>query len=600
MAITEQEEFEFRLKLENEAKPKLDTATVKGDVTEKAYSTPPPLTPRQERWQQKPFYEKMARGATEAVLGPVRGAGMLLRKPFMSEEDYQARQQELGEMGDYWRESTEGDPLSATGAVFGEVGSLISPMSKISKLNALRKFGLKFGPTAQSIATGIGQGGLSGTVRQSGEVGRGGEFSVPSAGIEALASGVIPSAVKGGIKGANYLAKESAETLGQVPIEGLEMWGSKQGREALKKSWQQELPTAKDMVKKVFNAGKTLPETNQVKAVVSKMPKIDAQPVLQEIDNAINKISLKNTNSPMIAKLKKLKSDWAVAKEAEKKSIMLGEETVLPAKVFQSKDGWKIQGYKKHPNKLGIEKSGPEKSFKTKEEAFDYAKNQMGHRVPKPQDLRVSAESLRNKRIEMDDIIDWTKPGASKMNDLLIGVRRKAEGLLQQNAPKEYQPLMAQYADKINKISKLKSKLGNKNVAEERAFTLLRGVDNDSRQVVKEIVQNFDNTFGTNYVQKAELMHMGRMLGKAGKDKMQVPLWPKGATGNRPLALLAGGAGMPAYASQMLKIPRGAEKAYDYLGGLGRGRYPKARGTIDDLLLQTGRSTVQNTLGGNQ
>jgi len=167
---------------------------------------------------------------------------------------------------------------------------------------------------------------------------------------------------------------------------------------------------------------------------------------------------------------------------------------------------------------------------------------------------KLSAKKYRDMRMDLDQSISFTADEKALMDDAFLGVRRKMADNLTKSAPKEWQPLMGEYAEKLQTVDKMKGKLGNdKEKAVERAFSLLRTSENASRQPTKEMMKEFDSVFGTEFSKKSEIMDLSRKLGKTGKKELELPLLPKGATGNRWVALLTGPLGFPRTAPTTLK-----------------------------------------------
>jgi hypothetical protein len=123
---------------------------------------------------------------------------MLLRKPFMSDEGYQARKQKLGKMGEYYEESTAGDPAAFVGELGGEIGLMAAPASKIAKAGK----GAQLGLGGKSALTGGRIGAVSAGLHASGDIGRGKPFNPLAAIGETVGSAVIPGV---GSKAGPYL-----------------------------------------------------------------------------------------------------------------------------------------------------------------------------------------------------------------------------------------------------------------------------------------------------------------------------------------------------------------------------------------------------------
>ena len=492
-----------------------DSASVQPAEAVSTYAQPseyvdPELRRKRKEFTDKPWYQELGEGALlpikkayqglkqigiaglprEGGLQPITGmprGGINPQDLAALEEKQRLAQQKLQEESLIQEAS-----FPAEFGQFGsDVGMTLYPAAKGAQIGGLV-------PKATTFLKGLGAGFGSAGVHQLQELGERGEVSPGSAIAETLASGILPIAgkyakpfVKGVMKAPGKYGGMVAEEVGTVPLEGLKMWGTKEGKKALKKSWQQELPTARKLVDKVMDVEKTIPETKQIGKIINKMPKkIIADDVMDEIGRAIQKVKLQTTNKYAIKKLQNLASDFA--------------------------------------------------------------------------NVNVSPATLRAKRIELDDIIDWDKPGAKLLDNLLKGPRAAIEKTLVKNAPKEYKGVMKNYANKLQKVAAIKGKLGNrKSTAEERAFSLLRTVDNDSRQPVKEMLIDFDDVFKTDFTKKAELMHMGRMLGKPGKAELDLPLLPKTPTGNRWVALMTAGLGSPRIAPTLLKGLEKPGQLYD-------------------------------------
>ncbi len=555
---------------------------------------------RRESFKEQPWHDRFLAGAGETFVNTARGIkDMALgssRSPFdlPDYEQFEAdalkrvQQQEMRQQqGEPFRQASEGDFAAGAGGFTADMALTALPAGVGGKIGTGAKLG-------QRVLSGLGMGGASAGVHQVQNVGSGEGYNALEAVGEMGLGGALPFAkplAKKMTKGVQKWAESTAEEIGQVPLEGLRMWQTKQGQQALKNAWGKELATSKKMVDNVFNASKTLPEAPYVNNVMKTMGKIDPTPVVQEIDNAIAKVSLKSTNKAMVTKLKRLKEDFVMAEAKQPGPVVLGEGTNIPVIIKPSgRYVGKWEAITRPQGKLQPGATKIPKTFDTKDAAIkEYTRR--GYKAPTPVYKKFTAQELRDKRIELDDIIDWNKPGASKMNTLLKGPRAKAAQLLVDNAPREYQPAMASYAEKLNTIGKMKRVLGNdKEAAKQKAFTMLRTVDNQTRQPVKEVLANFDKTFGTSYTKQAELMHMARMMGKAGKEKLELPLYSKAATGNRVQAWLRLGLAHPRLAPKALAAFDKPAALYDYTRqqALKIPEYARRRG--EQALGQAGRS----------
>ena len=527
------------------------------------------LSPQQQMFRELPIAERSLAGVGKEFMETadvLRGGGGY---PGMGQEQMTglnqrnelARQQRQSDLYQPYEEASRGDIAAGAGEIFGDVALTAMPVMKGAKVGT--KIASKIPKVGQMLATtagGLGAGAGSNIVHQAQSVGRTGELDPVGAGIELGLSGALPGIGKLArqlLKLPSYVANEVAEQIGQVPLEGLQMWSTKSGRKALKSSWGQELPKAKELANNIFNASKSLPHRKLVNNALLRTPKIDPAPITKSIDDAIGEVSLESTNKGMILKLKKLKKDFSLEKKSLPKVIRAGEKGAMPIKINASSKypgKWEVWSRWNDPRKLGPgQLETLPKYFDSQADAMTEMARQ-GYKMPKFETPKISAGKLRAMRMELDDIIDWNAPGANKLNGLLMKPRGTAASLLEANAPPQYKALMADYADKLNKISNMKLKLGNKKTeATQKAFNLLRNVDNATRQPVKEILEEYDATFGTSFLKDAELMHMGRMLGKPGKAALELPLLPKGATGNRVVALMTMGLGFPRVSPYLLK-----------------------------------------------
>lgn len=554
-----------------------------GDVTPQAFSNPPqaPQTIESE-YMQKTFQEAPA--WEQALIGAGRVAKQTLIDPVKlgmtwlggDDEELERQKEQLRQEQEGYNIATSGSAPAWIGETGADFALTALPAAGGFKLGGMAR---KTPGLVQNVVRGLGAGGGSAAVHDLQRYGSGKEFDPMAPIIETGFSGALPIAgklVKGVAKLPGYLGKETAESIGNVPIEALEMWGTKRGRELLRSNWNKELPTAKDMVNKVFNAEKTLPEAKQIKKIISEMPDIPTERVLSTIKAEIDKIPLKQTMSGNKSKLEKLYNDISGKKEISGTNVpytskLQGEKQLPSTNVpyISKKPKYKtvIDPITLKPKKV-LDESKITKGVRTisgktvPEETIKKGKRFVpGKEVIKK---NLKADDFRNKRIALDDLVDWDKPGATALNESLKKIGGVMRQELIEKAPTQYKPLMKSWANKENNISSMKMLLGNKkSTANQKAFSLLRTVDNQSRQPTKEIVQLFDDTFGTNFVEKAEIMHLGRQLGKAGKEKLEVPFLPKGATGNRVAAIMTAGIGTPATAPYALKALNAPSKGYD-------------------------------------
>jgi len=298
------------------------------------------------------------------------------------------------------------------------------------------------------------------------------------------------------------LAETLAGELGTAGRKGVVMTKTKEGRQQLADAWDQELPVAREMTEKVFNAGKHLPERAEVAAVIKNMPDI-------EMDS-------------FVAKIRSLK------KEDEVTDIITSYNKKL--------DKWANRIEKQYGGK------------------------------------KVSAKRYRDMRIDLDQTVNFTADEKALMDDAFLGVRRKMADNLVKNAPEEYKSLMKGYAEKLQTVDRMKSKLGNnKATAHEKAFSLLRRSEGKSMQPTKEIMEEFDQTFKTDFSKKSETMDISRKLGDPNEDTFKIPITPKGVGSTKFYAMATGGLGSPRIAPNILKtidLVEGAIKKTGKIAGV--------------------------------
>jgi hypothetical protein len=321
-----------------------------------------------------------------------------------------------------------------------------------------------------------------------------GKMLLEAGGDPIIIGGLMKSIVgkfgKGAVKattGTRSVAGDLAGNLGQVPEKALVKLQTKAGHKELSDAWRQELPTAKEMSKKIFSASKELPESKAVKDMIKEFPEISMKESTEQLTNSIKNYPLKETNQSSVNSLKKLLKDF------------------------------------------------------------------------KSEGDNITAEKFKSLRENLDDIIDWNSPGAKKLNSELQQVRRSMKQSLLESAKKtgktDYPTIMESWSNKLDKIGRLKKKLGNDPVkAEEKAFSLLNRLENTSGQPTKELVDEFDEVFKTDFSKKSEIMDLSRKAGMPDKDDFKVTILPKAQTGMKALAVVTGGFGWPRFSPKILTV----------------------------------------------
>jgi hypothetical protein len=344
---------------------------------------------------------------------------------------------------------------------------------------------------------------------------------------------------KGAVGWTNKTAGRWTEQLAQGPSEkSLRMYGTKEGKGALESAWNQELKTAKEMTQKVYGDLAQLPEEKQVREIISQMESIDLNSVVKALEKS-KKRNPVGINKKVNRKIDELINDIQQTKE------LPGTQISLPGKKINPKS-------------------------KTASEVAPQSQKVAGKKIKRK---AVAPDEYRNIRIQLDDYL-----GAAHNKDYKEGLEKAISNAgnamrkeLVDNAPKEYKELMEVYGNKMNKLSRMKSKLGpDSEKAVERAFTMLRTSENASRQPVKELMGEFDEVFGTQFSQKSELMDMARKMGMPGRDKLEVPDFPKGVGSTKLAGILLGGAGMPRFSAKVLRVLDLIESGMGKTSSLGR------------------------------
>jgi hypothetical protein len=118
----------------------------------------------------------------------------------------------------------------------------------------------------------------------------------------------VKSIAKGFVEAPRKVTGAVARELTKIPEETLTKYATKEGRRELAKSYAREAPTADALVRKVYT--QKLPEEDLVDAFIQQADDIPLQPIIDKLEKAKESIKFKKTNRSSINAINKLIDDY--------------------------------------------------------------------------------------------------------------------------------------------------------------------------------------------------------------------------------------------------------------------------------------------------
>ena len=169
----------------------------------------------------------------------------------------------------------------------------------------------------------------------------------------------------------------------------------------------------------------------------------------------------------------------------------------------------------------------------------------------------LSSSEFKKFRGEIDDIVEWGKTGAKKLNSSLKDVRTSMKDELievaENSGNKEYAPLMSGWADKLQKRNALLEQIGASSKSRDNKIgVFMSTLFNENKDVRREALKNMTDIFGKDFVEQAKLLQMsGEVMQKGSQFSKILPNWTTGKATTALTPALASGA-----AYSYLKDPR--------------------------------------------
>lgn len=149
---------------------------------------------------------------------------------------------------------------------------------------------------------------------------------------------------------------------------------------------------------------------------------------------------------------------------------------------------------------------------------------------------KISSKEILNIRKQLDGLIDEAYGKAA--NDYITGLKDARHATRQAlldaaelSGNTEYAQKMQAINKKLQIIDRLKERLGSeRNTGEGRVESFLRNLFNEGKTNVREIMSDFDEAFGTNYLTRANAAKLADYTNKEG-DIPLLSKWPTGKAG---------------------------------------------------------------------
>lgn len=372
-----------------------------------------------------------------------------------------------------------------------------------------------------SLLGGAGEGAISATAHQAEKVARGEDVDLGEGGLEIGVSAALPTALKGTLGFINKSMGAFAEQLSGAMEEGLRKYGFGfgKGSKELVETVAKRDKIGEQFLERIDNWKDYTPEGPMLDNIASEMPTVQTTDVLDEIQRAISKVELKETNKPIVAKLEKIYKDVSGLK-------------TLPDVVIKGKS--KVYG------KSGIPSISSKKRDPITNLPLDtYLKSEKPFaRVAKGKEIikdEMSANKLWKIRQELDDLVNWTDPGAKKLDQLISNIRFVAEEQLESGAEQigkldDYLALKMKYGQKKALKDKILAKIG-KTGDKDRANVFFANLFGQNKEGRQELVQELSGLFGEDFTRKAKILQLGKSLGPEGKPT----ILPRQTTGRATL-----------------------------------------------------------------
>lgn len=524
-----EEENEYEAPPQNASIEYIDEPAAQ-DVTGEAYSSPvrepeSELTQsRREMFREEPWYNKILGGMGKTfkstLVNPVSQAGQYY---FGEEGDYEQRVAEHEAEIAAYKDAAGGDPLSFSGEFGTDVGMALYPASKATSGAAAIT---KAPGLLRSTLAGLGAGGTSAIQHQLQNIGEGRDIDPFEAGMEVGISGALPGTgkvLKRGLKGANKFLGAAAEELSGVSEEALRKYGTgyQSGSKEMIEVAGKQNELGNKLLDMVDNFEDYLPENKVIGNALKNMPDMDISKTLKIIDDEIAKFPLKRTNSKSIDRLQTLRDDLSEAK------TLKGRTDVIPGKV--TREATYSAGRGPH---------NPRKLIKP-----EIKTNTVTIRTPDRIIRKTIMPSSKyyNNRIQIDDLVDWNKPGAKNLDKSMLKIRTSMANDLVETAKKsgnaEYIGAMTMLSDKLQTRDKLFSILGNSSQAREnRVGSFLDNLFNRNKETRQAIIKDVGDIFGKDFISQAKLIELADQLGPKGKPT----LLPRQKTGRALLGSALG------------------------------------------------------------
>lgn len=369
------------------------------------------------------------------------------------------------------------------------------------------------------------------------------------AGAKTAAGQAIKKKTKGAIEGAlgegsierikelpgklkpSEMISEAGELATGIDKEVLRKWSTKAGRKELRAAYGSQDEVGQEIIDFVRNFDERFPEHKQITKMLENMKPIQLKDVVKTLKGG-------KVKNPIGANL-------AMNKKIDTLVDQIEDKIELPDTKFT----W---GKRLSPATKDIMGQTTAKASVLPG----------GSRIVKGKTIRkkeLSATEFRDLRKQLDDEVEaaFDKEFRSGYEKSLTKGRKSMMESLKKAAKDsgmpQYENLMELYAKKVGTMERVKSNLGKGlRRQEETAESYVANIGSFGKTQKLQNLKDLDEMFGKDFAKKAQLAQEARQLGKAGKDKLEVPLGPKFQTGAKWTAIALGGIGSPKFVSRIL------------------------------------------------
>jgi hypothetical protein len=168
----------------------------------------------------------------------------------------------------------------------------------------------------------------------------------------------------------------------------------------------------------------------------------------------------------------------------------------------------------------------------------------------------IPVDELLTMRQHVDDLIDGafkqeTPTYITALKQARHEIRMGLENAAVESGNPEYVTAMKGISNKLEILDRIKDRLGHDvQTGENRGESFIRNLMNKGNAKYREVLQDYDNVFGSNILERANSAHLADQLTKSGKLPL-MSKWNTGAGGSLPVRMTLGS---PALMSRALNV----------------------------------------------